>query len=75
MCPRNLINFPDSTAFAVIIGFGLKTGLNANAVAVSRPSIVKTIVQDATIYFFIIFSSHLVFLLTLIFARVRIRRH
>ena len=61
----------DSAAFTVIIGAGLKSGLGANAVG--RPSIVKTIVQDATIYFFMIFSSHLVFVLTLVFARVSIR--
>jgi len=61
-------------AFAVIIGFGLKSGLNVTAVSVSRPTIVKTIVQDATVYFFIIFTSHLVFVVTLIFARVSARR-
>jgi hypothetical protein len=44
-------------------------------VTMSRPSIIKTIVQDATIYFFIIFSSHLVFVLTLVFARVSIRHN
>lgn len=61
----------DFAAFAVIIGFGLKAGLNSVAVAISRPSIVKTLVQDATIYFFVIFTSHFILVLTLIFERVR----
>jgi len=60
----------DSAAFAIIIGFGLKTGLNASAMAMERPSIIKTIVHDATVYFFFIFSSHLVFVVTLVSARV-----
>ncbi|KAF9645077.1 hypothetical protein BDM02DRAFT_3190024 [Thelephora ganbajun] len=60
---------PDLAAFTVIVGFGLKNGLNASAMAMARPNIVKTIVHDATIYFFVIFTSHLVFVLTLVFAR------
>ena len=39
----------------------------------SRPNIIKTIIQDATVYFFVIFTSHLVFVLALVFARVSIR--
>ena len=72
---QSLTHFQDLAAFAVIIGFGLKSGLNATVVSISRPTIVKTIVQDATIYFFIIFTSHLVFVVTLVFARVSNRRN
>lgn len=61
--------FFDFTAFTTIIRFGFKAGLTANAVAVSRPSIVRTIVEDATIYFFVIFTSHFIFLATLLFER------
>lgn len=75
MCLQGLTPIPDLAAFAVIIGFGLRNGLNASAMAMSRPGIVKTIVQDATIYFIIIFTSHLVFVLTLVFARVRVTHH
>lgn len=61
----------DLAAVSVIIGFGLRTGLTAGSVATSRPSLVHTIVHDATIYFLVIFTSHLIFLSTLIFERVR----
>jgi len=61
--------FFDLAAFSVIIGFGLRTGLTAGSVATSRPSLVHTIVHDASIYFLVIFTSHLIFLSTLIFAR------
>jgi len=63
----------DLAAFTVIIGFGVMGGLNASAMSMSRSGIVKTIVQDATIYFVVIFTSHLVFVLTLVFARVSVR--
>lgn len=72
---QGLTEFQDLTAFAVIIGFSLRPGLNASAVSMSRPNIVKTIVQDATVYFFLIFTSHVVFVSTLIFARVSARRN
>ena len=36
------------------------------------PSLFRVIVQDATHYFLVIFTSHVVFELTLIFAKVRI---
>ena len=69
---RELHVFSDFSAFSTIIRFGFKAGLAANAVAVSRPSIVHTIVQDATVYFFVIFTSHLILLSTLVFERVGI---
>ncbi|KAF9789646.1 hypothetical protein BJ322DRAFT_549689 [Thelephora terrestris] len=62
--------FFDLAAFSLIIGFGRRTGLNANSVAMSRPSLVHTIVHDATVYFFFVFTSQIIFLLTLIFGRV-----
>ncbi|KAF9789668.1 hypothetical protein BJ322DRAFT_550952 [Thelephora terrestris] len=62
--------FFDSAAFFVIFSSGLRTGLGSSSVSSSRPSLVHTIVHDATIYFFVIFTSHLIFLSTLIFERV-----
>jgi hypothetical protein len=64
----------DLAAFAVIIGYGFRSGLNVNAVTMSKPSLIKTIVQDATIYFFVIFTSHMILVFSLVFARVRIHR-
>jgi len=61
--------FFDLAAFAVIIGYGFKSGLNVNAVTMSKPSLIKTIVQDATIYFVVIFTSHLILVFSLVFAR------
>ena len=36
------------------------------------PSILRTIVQDATVYFLVIFTSHFVLEMTLLLARVSI---
>lgn len=65
----------DLAAFTVIIVFGVTGGLNSSAMSMSRSGIVKTIVQDASIYFVVIFTSHLVFVLTLVFARVGVLRN
>ena len=60
----------DLAAFVVIIGFSFRSGLGGDMVSMSGSSIIKTIAQDATVYFFFIFTSHLVFVLTLVLARV-----
>ena len=66
---------PDLAAFVVIICYGLKSGLHVSAVTMSKPNLIKTIVHDATIYFFIIFTSHLILVFSLVFARVRTRQN
>ena len=45
--------------------------LRANLYQHPMPSLFKTIAQDATYYFLVIFTSHLMLELTLLFARVR----
>lgn len=54
--------------FSVIVFVSFKTGLSLQD---GRPSILRTIVQDSTVYFLVIFSSHLVSLVTLLVTRVR----
>ena len=36
------------------------------------PSILKTMTKDATLYFLVIFTYHLTFMMTLLFAPVRV---
>jgi len=60
--------FFDAMAFSVIVfvSFGFKAGLSSQG---GRPSIIRTIVEDSTLYFLVIFSSHLVSFLMLLVAR------
>jgi len=56
----------DSSVFLVIVFLAAKSGRNGY----KMPKVFRTIVQDATIYFLVIFSSHFVFEMMLLFARV-----
>ena len=58
----------DLLAFSVIV----YVVVGPDRSKVPMPKLLRTIARDATYYFLAIFSSHLVFVLTLIFARVRI---
>ena len=58
----------DLLAFLLFIYVALRTG----AWEFKLPNLFRTIAQDATCYFLVIFTSHIVLELTLIFARVRI---
>jgi len=58
----------DLLAFSVIVYLVLRS----NAYRLPVPSLLKTIAQDATYYFLIIFTSHLLLGLTLLLGRVRI---
>ena len=56
----------DFLAFLVIVVFTVK----ARSMGSRVPRILRAIIQDATVYFLFIFTSHLVFEMTLLFARV-----
>lgn len=56
----------DFSAFLVIAVLAVKSGTKD----VKTPSIFRTMVQDATIYFLVIFTSHFVLEMTLLLARV-----
>ena len=58
----------DLLAFSIIIYLVVRS----NIYKVPIPSLLKTIAQDATYYFIVIFTSYLVLELTLLFAKVRI---
>lgn len=58
----------DFIAFSLIVYLVL---VRSNAGYQRRMPLLKTIAQDATYYFLIIFTSHFVLELTLLFARVR----
>jgi len=56
----------DTLAFLVIVVLAVRAGLNGAKV----PRILRSIVQDTTLYFLVIFTSHFVLVMTLLFARV-----
>jgi hypothetical protein len=58
----------DLWAFVVIIVLAAKSGIKG----FRMPSIIRTIIQDATIYFLVIFTSHFVLEMSLLLARVSI---
>lgn len=58
----------DISAFLVIIILAAKSGIRG----FRMPGILRTIVQDATVYFLVIFTSHFVLEMTLLLARVNI---
>jgi hypothetical protein len=58
----------DLLAFSVIVYLVVRSNVNK----VPIPSLFKTIAQDATYYFLVIFTSHLVVVMFLLFASVRI---
>jgi len=57
----------DVLAFSVIVYLVVRSNLRK----VPIPSLLKTVVQDATYYFLVIFTSHLVLVMFLAFASVR----
>ena len=59
-------HLPDLLAFSVIVYLAVRS--NVNKVPISR--LFKTIVRDATSYFLIIFTSHLVLVMFIFFASV-----
>jgi hypothetical protein len=58
----------DSLAFSVIVYLVVRSNVNK----IPIPGLLKIIVRDATRYFLVIFTSHLVFAMFLAFASVRI---
>ena len=59
-------HLPDLLAFLVIVYLVVRSGVRG----VPIPSILKTITRDATYYFLIIFTSHVVLMVFLVFASV-----
>ena len=59
-------HLPDLLAFSVIVYLVLQSSVRG----VPIPSILKTITRDATYYFLVIFTSHVVLVIFLIFASV-----
>ena len=59
-------HLPDVLAFSVIVILVVRS----NVAKVPLPSILKTIVRDATCYFLVIFTSHLVTAMFFWFASV-----
>ena len=58
----------DILAFSFIIYLVVRFNINE----VPIPSLLRTIAQDATYYFLIVFTSHLVLMFFILFANVRI---
>lgn len=58
----------DSLAFMVLLSFTARSSQKIPGHKV--PTISKTIVENATVYFLVIFTSHLVLEMTLLFGRV-----
>lgn len=58
----------DFLGFLVIVFFAIKSGV----IGSKMPRLLRAIIQDATVYFLIIFTSHFVFEMTLILLRVSI---
>ena len=56
----------DLLAFLVIAIFAAKSGF----IGFKLSRLLRTIIRDATVYFFVIFTSHFVFEMTLLLARV-----
>ena len=57
----------DSMMFCVIVFVSIRTGISLPG---GQPSIFRTIVKDSTVYFLVIFSSHLLSLIMLLVTRV-----
>jgi len=56
----------DAMMFAVIVFVSIRTGISLPG---GQPSIFRTIVEDSTVYFLVIFSSHLLSLIMLLVTR------
>ena len=63
---RHPDHLPDALAFSVIVFLVVRS----NVTKVPLPSILKTIARDATYYFLVIFTSHLVTAMFFWFASV-----
>ena len=60
-------------AFSVVVFVSFRTGLafaTGESLPGGRPGILRTILEDATVYFLVIFSSHLVSLVVVFATRV-----
>lgn len=66
--PANIVDKSDFLAFSLIVVLAKKS----QAPGLKMPSLLEIIVKDATRYFLIIFTSHLVFELTLNLGRVSV---
>ena len=67
--PRSL----DAMAFSVVVFVNFGTGLSfahGEWLPGGRPGILRTIFEDATVYFLVIFSSHLLVLVVVLVSRV-----
>ena len=58
----------DLLAFSVIVYFVVRSKITK----VPMPSLLRTMAQDATYYFMVVSTSHLVFMMFLVFVNVRI---
>jgi hypothetical protein len=59
---------PDFLAFSLIVFFAVRARREAGGFKI--PMILQTIAEDSTRYFLVIFTSHFVLMMTLLFARV-----
>jgi len=65
-------------AFSVVVFVSFGTGLSFASgkwLPGGRPGILRTILEDATVYFLVIFSSHLLALVVVLVAGVRLKIH
>jgi hypothetical protein len=65
--PTGGLVHPDLLAFSLIVFLASRSG----ATRLKIPTILGTIAADATLYFMVIFTSHFVLTMTLVFGRVR----
>jgi len=64
---------PDAMAFSVVVFVNFGTGLSFAAgewLPGGRPGILRTILEDATVYFLVIFGFHLLTLIVVLVTRV-----
>ena len=59
-------HLPDLLAFSVVVYLVVRSGVKKDPL----PKILKTIARDATYYFLVIFTSHVVLVMFLLFATV-----
>jgi len=71
-CLRLAGTHPDSSPDVLIFSTIVYIALRSNLYQFRIPSLLRTIVQDATHYFLVIFTSQLLLVLTLTLTRVRI---
>jgi len=71
-CPSSDRHPPRSSPDVLIFSTIVYTALQSNLYQLRIPSLLRTIVRDATHYFLVIFTSQLLLVFTLILGRVRI---